>query len=143
MWLIGFYPLNIFSHQMCFIRWILLIVYYKIDSCLMHCYSFLKVLNQNLNLKFHQMNFCFEFLDIHMNEKKKLAMIAMALNGKKLIFILFWFFFFVVQHSLWLVGLWLHAIGLIYHSYVHWFHNIMLDWDINHPLLQNFSENYF
>jgi hypothetical protein len=78
-----------------------------------------------------------------MNEKKKLAMIAMALNGKKLIFILFWFFFFVVQHSLWLVGLWLHAIGLIYHSYVHWFHNIMLDWDINHPLLQNFSENYF
>jgi hypothetical protein len=29
----------------------------------------LKVLNQNLNLKFHQMDFWFEFLDIHMNEK--------------------------------------------------------------------------
>jgi hypothetical protein len=28
------------------------------------------------------MNFWFEFLDIHMNEKKKLTMIAMALNGK-------------------------------------------------------------
>jgi hypothetical protein len=31
------------------------------------------------------MDFWFEFLDIHMNEKKKLAMIAiiaMALNGK-------------------------------------------------------------
>jgi hypothetical protein len=29
------------------------------------------------------MNFWFELLDIHMNEKrKKLAMIAMALNGK-------------------------------------------------------------
>ncbi len=35
----------------------------------MHCYSFLKVLNQNLNLQFHQMDFWFEFLDIHMNEK--------------------------------------------------------------------------
>ncbi len=31
---------------------------------------------------FHQMDFWFEFLDIHMNEKKKLAMIAMALHGK-------------------------------------------------------------
>jgi len=28
-----------------------------------------KVLNQNLNLKFYQMDFWFEFLDIHMNEK--------------------------------------------------------------------------
>jgi hypothetical protein len=28
------------------------------------------------------MNFWFEFLDIHMNEKKKLAMITIALNGK-------------------------------------------------------------
>jgi hypothetical protein len=26
------------------------------------------VLNQNLNLKFHQMDFFFEILDIHMNE---------------------------------------------------------------------------
>jgi len=30
---------------------------------------FLEVLNQNLNLKFHQMNFWFELFDIHMNEK--------------------------------------------------------------------------
>jgi hypothetical protein len=28
------------------------------------------------------MDFWFEFLDIHMNEKEKLAMIAMVLNGK-------------------------------------------------------------
>jgi hypothetical protein len=28
------------------------------------------------------MDFWFEFLDIHMNGKKKLVMIAMALNGK-------------------------------------------------------------
>jgi hypothetical protein len=31
--------------------------------------SLSKVLNQNLNLKFHQMSFFFEFLNIHMNEK--------------------------------------------------------------------------
>jgi hypothetical protein len=35
----------------------------------MRCYSILKVPNQNKNLKFNQMNFWFEFLDIHMNEK--------------------------------------------------------------------------
>jgi len=35
----------------------------------MPCCSFVEVLNQNLNLKFHQMNFWFEILDIHMNEK--------------------------------------------------------------------------
>jgi hypothetical protein len=28
------------------------------------------------------MDFWFEYLDIHMNEKKKTAMIVMALNGK-------------------------------------------------------------
>jgi hypothetical protein len=28
------------------------------------------------------MDFWFEFRDIHMNEKKKLTMIAMVLNGK-------------------------------------------------------------
>jgi hypothetical protein len=38
---------------MCFIIWILLIVLCKINSCLIQCYSFLEVLNQNLNLKFH------------------------------------------------------------------------------------------
>ncbi len=35
----------------------------------MHCCSLLEVLNQNLNLKFHQMDFWFGFHDIHMNEK--------------------------------------------------------------------------
>jgi hypothetical protein len=44
--------------------------------------SFLKVLNWNLNLKFYQMNFWFEFLDIHVIEKKQLAIITMVLNGK-------------------------------------------------------------
>jgi len=32
-------------------------------------YALLNVFNQNLNLKFHQMDFWFEFLDIHMNKK--------------------------------------------------------------------------
>jgi hypothetical protein len=41
MWLISIYPLN----------------------------SFLIILNQNLNLKYHQMDFWFEFFNIHMNEK--------------------------------------------------------------------------
>ncbi len=68
MWLIGLYPL-FFSHQIFFIIWILLIVLCKIDSCLTRWCSLLKVFNQNLNLKFHQTDFCFEFLDIHMNEK--------------------------------------------------------------------------
>jgi hypothetical protein len=54
---------------MCFIIWILLIVFCKIDYYLTCCYALLEALNQNLNLKFHQMDFWFEFLDIHMNEK--------------------------------------------------------------------------
>ncbi len=45
-----------------------MIVLCKIDSCLIHCCSLLKYLNQNLNLKFHQIDFWFEFLNIHMNE---------------------------------------------------------------------------
>ncbi len=53
---------------MCFIIWILLKVHCIIDSCLMCC-SLLKVLNQNLNINFHQMDFLLKFLDIHMNEK--------------------------------------------------------------------------
>ncbi len=57
------------SHHMCFIIWVILIILCKIDSCLTHCYSLLEVLNQNLNLTFHQMNFWFEIFDIHMNEK--------------------------------------------------------------------------
>jgi hypothetical protein len=32
-------------------------------------FSLLKALNQTLNLKFRQMDFWFEFLDIHVNEK--------------------------------------------------------------------------
>jgi hypothetical protein len=35
----------------------------------MYCYSFLEVLNQNLNLNFHEMDFWFEFFHIHVNEK--------------------------------------------------------------------------
>jgi len=70
MWLICLYPF--FSPiKYVFIIWILLIVLCKIYSCLMHCYVFLEVLNKNLNLKFHQMDFLFEFLNIHMNEKTK------------------------------------------------------------------------
>jgi hypothetical protein len=62
--------LLIFSpHQMCFIIWVLLIVLCKINFCLTHYYSLLEVLNLNLNLKFYQMDFWFEFFEIHMNEK--------------------------------------------------------------------------
>jgi hypothetical protein len=44
--------------------------------------SLLKVQNKNLNLKFHQMDFWFEFLDIHMMKEQQLVMISMAVNGK-------------------------------------------------------------
>jgi hypothetical protein len=36
----------------------------------MHRCSLLEDLNQNLKLKFHQVDFWFEFFDIHMNEKE-------------------------------------------------------------------------
>jgi hypothetical protein len=39
------------------------------NSYMPRCCSFLKVLNQNLNLEFYQMIFLFKFLDIHMNER--------------------------------------------------------------------------
>jgi hypothetical protein len=53
----------------------------KFDFYLTLC-SLLKVLNQNLNLQFYQMDFRFKFLDIHMNEKFFFVKITMALNGK-------------------------------------------------------------
>ncbi len=60
---------------------IYILVLCKFDFYLTLC-SLLKVLNQNLNLKFYQMDFRFKFLDIHMNGKKKIVKITMALNGK-------------------------------------------------------------
>jgi hypothetical protein len=54
---------------MCFTIWICLIVLCKTDFYPTCCYSLFKVLNENLNLKFHQMDFWFEFIDIHMNKK--------------------------------------------------------------------------
>ncbi len=68
MWLIGLYPLNFFPIKYVLL-WVLLIILCKINSCLTHWGAILKVLNQNLNLKFHQMDFWFDFLNIHMNEK--------------------------------------------------------------------------
>ncbi len=93
MWLIGLYPLLFFLHQMWFIIWILLIVICKIDSYLMCSCSLLEVLNQNLKLKWI---FGLNSLTFIWMRKKKLAMIAMALNGKTKIFIKFWLFFFAV-----------------------------------------------
>jgi hypothetical protein len=69
MWLIGFYFLKIFPS---------IFVYYMnpFDShlqnwlFLMQKVSLSKVLNWNSNLTFYQMDFWFEFFDIHMNEKK-------------------------------------------------------------------------
>jgi hypothetical protein len=70
MWLIGFYLLNlIISHQFCFTIRVLLIVLCKIGSFWHNWCSLSKVQNQKLNLNFYQMDFWFEFLDIHMNEK--------------------------------------------------------------------------
>jgi len=69
MWLIGLYNVNFFPIKCVFIIWILLMVLCKINSYLMHCCALLEVLNQNLNLKFHQMDFWFYFFDIHMNKK--------------------------------------------------------------------------
>jgi hypothetical protein len=54
----------------------------KIDSCPTRSCSLLKVLSQNLKFKILSNRFCFEFLNIHMNEKKELTMITMALNDK-------------------------------------------------------------
>jgi hypothetical protein len=70
MWLIGLYPLNFFLSNVFYYIWALLIVLCKINSCLTHCCSLFKLLNQNLNLKFYQMDFWFEFFDNHMNEKE-------------------------------------------------------------------------
>ncbi len=65
MWFI----LLIFFPIKCVLLYVILIVLCKIDSYPTCCCSLLKVLNQNLNLKFHQIDFWFEFFDIHMNEK--------------------------------------------------------------------------
>jgi len=69
----------------------------------MHCCALLDILNQNLNLKFHQMDFLFEFLDININEKKKkqLAMITMALNDKNIYPILIVFLFDLIHFLAW------------------------------------------
>jgi hypothetical protein len=53
---------------------------YKIKSYLTCCYAFLEILNQNLNLKFYQMDFFdLNSLTFMWMKKKKLAM---ALNDK-------------------------------------------------------------
>ncbi len=41
----------------------------QIDCFLCNRCSLSKVINQNLNLEFYQMDFWFEFLNIHMNKK--------------------------------------------------------------------------
>jgi hypothetical protein len=69
MWLVIFYHLNFFSIKCVSLYESFFIVLCKIDFCLTCCYSILEVLNQNLNLKFHQMDFWVEFFNIHMNEK--------------------------------------------------------------------------
>jgi hypothetical protein len=51
---------------MWFIIWVFFIVLCKKYSCLTSSYSLLEVLNQNFKL--HQMDFWFEFLNIHMNK---------------------------------------------------------------------------
>jgi hypothetical protein len=103
--------LLIFSHQMWFIIWVLLIVFCKIDYCPTRSYTLFKVLNQNL--KFHQMDFWFEFLNIQMNEEKKTCygFKWQNLNIYQILTI-----FFVVWCPFWFVGLWLHLIEGIFHG---------------------------
>jgi hypothetical protein len=79
---------------MWFIIWVLLIVLCKIDSCPTHFCSLLEVLNQNL--KFHQMDFLFESLNIHMNEK---AIICHDCHGFKWQNINIYQFFIVFVYS--------------------------------------------
>jgi hypothetical protein len=44
-------------------------------------------INQNFNLRFHQIDFWFEFFDIHMNEKSTTCHGCHVLNDKTYIFI--------------------------------------------------------
>ncbi len=109
-----FWSSKLFSHQICFIIWVLLIVLSKIESCLTHWRAFLKVLNQNLNLKFHQMDFLFEFLNIHMNEKTITFPNCHDFKWKNInIYSILIFFFFDVWCPFWFVVLWLHPFVLL------------------------------
>ncbi len=58
-----------FPHQNYFIIWVLFIVLCKIDSFSRNKCSLSTLLNQNQNLKFHQVIFLFKFFNIHMNEQ--------------------------------------------------------------------------
>ncbi len=108
LWLIGLYPFNFFPIKCAFNILVLLIVLSQIDSYLRHCYSLLEVLNQNLNLKFHQMEFWFEFLDIHMNEKAITCHDCHCFKWQNINIYPILIFFFAFQLSFWLIGLWLH-----------------------------------
>jgi hypothetical protein len=68
MWLIGFYFLK-FLKSKCFYYMNPFVSPLQIDLFWHNMCSFSNVLNENINIKFHQMNFWFEFLDIHMNEQ--------------------------------------------------------------------------
>jgi hypothetical protein len=83
----------IFSHQFFNIILVLLIVLCKIDFFLNNRCSLWKVLNQNLNLKFYQMDCWFEFLDIH-------------------IFLQSWLFLRPIWHPFWLILLWQYPLKL-------------------------------
>jgi hypothetical protein len=82
------YKFNVLSLKMIKISnhnqnlWVFFIVLYEIDSFWHNKCSLSKVLNWNLNLKFYQMDFWFEFLTFIWMKKEQLAMIAMVLNGK-------------------------------------------------------------
>jgi hypothetical protein len=124
MWLISLYHFSFFFYQMHFIIWVLLITLCKINSCSMCCYSLLKVLNQNLNLKFHQMDFWFEFFEIRMNENTISCHDYHSFKGQKINIypiLTFFFFFFAIWHPFWLIGLWLHPCNVFSPERKHWY----------------------
>ncbi len=75
-----------------------------------HRCSLSKVLNQNLNLKFRQMDFWFEFLDIHMNKKITTCHDCHGFKWEKIYLSLILTTFLYNRRPLWLNWLWLHLI---------------------------------
>jgi hypothetical protein len=110
MWSIVLFLLISFPSNVFYYIWVLLIVLFKIDSCLTHCCSLFKVLNQNFILKFHQMDFQFKFLDIHRNEKVTICHDCHGFKWQNINIYLILIILICGLMPFWLVGFWLHPI---------------------------------
>ncbi len=63
-----------------------------------------------LNLKFHQIDFWFEFLDIHINEQITICHDCNDFKWKNINIYLIVSIFSTIWHSFWFIGLWLHPL---------------------------------